>query len=151
LPWIIGLIAAFLLWQFLSAPKPNMPVAPTPTTTAPSAPAAPVSAVAMAGLPTAVFFETGSAAIGEEGKKKIASAAELIKKDGIKVDLTGYTDKTGDLAKNEELAKERAKAVRDALMAAGVGEATITMKPPAYVTGGDTNEVARRVEIAKSM
>jgi len=151
LPWIIGLIAAFLLWQFLSAPKPNMPVAPTPTTTAPSAPAAPVSAVAMAGLPTAVFFETGSAAIGEEGKKKIASAAELIKKDGIKVDLTGYTDKTGDLTKNEELAKERAKAVRDALMAAGVGEANIAMKPPAYVTGGDTNEVARRVEIAKSM
>jgi hypothetical protein len=63
----------------------------------------------------------------------------------------GYADKTGDLAKNEELAKERAKAVRDVLTAAGAAEANITMKPPAFVTGGDNNEVARRVELAKSM
>ena len=152
LPWIIGLVAAFLLWQFLSAPKPTAPVAPAPTTSAPAAPpAAPAPAPIAAGLPTAVFFETGSAAIGDEGRRKVASAAELIKKDGVKVDITGYTDKTGDLAKNEELAKERAKAVRDALVAAGVAEANITMKPPAFVTGGDNNEVARRVEIAKSM
>jgi len=146
LPWIIGLIAAFLLWQFMSGPKPT-----APTVSAPPPAAAPAPATMMAGLPTAVFFETGSAMIGEEGRKKIASAAELIKKDGMKVDITGYTDKTGDLAKNEELAKERAKAVREVLMAAGVAEANITMKPPAFVTGGDNNEVARRVEIAKSM
>jgi outer membrane protein OmpA-like peptidoglycan-associated protein len=153
LPWIIGLIAAFLLWQFLSAPKPTAPSAPAPapTTSAPPPAAAPAPAPIAAGLPTAVFFETGSAAIGDEGRKKIASAADLIKKDAVKVDITGYTDKTGDLAKNEELAKERARAVRDALMAAGVAEASITMKPPAFVTGGDNNEVARRVEIAKSL
>jgi outer membrane protein OmpA-like peptidoglycan-associated protein len=150
LPWIIGLAAAFLLWQFLSAPKPTAPVAPAPTASAPAAPPAAPAPMA-AGLPTAVFFETGSAAIGDEGRRKVASAAEMIKKDGVKVDITGYTDKTGDLAKNEELAKERARAVRDALMAAGVAEANITMKPPAFVTGGDNNEVARRVEIAKSM
>ena len=35
-----------------------------------------------------------------------------------KIDLTGYTDKTGDVEKNLELAKERAKAVREALKAA---------------------------------
>lgn len=147
LPWIIGLVAAFLLWQFLSAPKPTAPVAPAPAPTTSAPPAAPIAA----GLPTAVFFETGSAAIGADGQKKIGSAADLIKKDAVKVDITGYTDKTGDLAKNEELAKERAKAVRDALVAAGVAEANITMKPPAFVTGGDNNEVARRVEISKSM
>jgi outer membrane protein OmpA-like peptidoglycan-associated protein len=153
LPWLIGLLAAFLLWQFLSAPKPTAPVAPAPapTTSAPPAAPAPAPAPMAAGLPTAVFFETGSAAIGDDGKKKIASAAELIKKDGVKVDITGYTDKTGDLAKNEELAKERARAVRDALMAAGVADANIMMKPPAFVTGGENNEVARRVEISKSM
>ena len=32
-----------------------------------------------------------------------------IKKDSLKVAITGYTDKTGDVAKNEELAKARAR------------------------------------------
>ena len=75
----------------------------------------------------------------------------MIKKDGLKVTVTGYTDKTGDVAKNEELAKSRASAVRDALKAAGVDEANIEMKPPMFVevgaAGGDAE--ARRVEINK--
>ena len=63
----------------------------------------------------------------------------------------GYTDKTGDVAKNEELAKSRASAVRDALQAAGVDAANIEMKPPMFVelgsAGGDAE--ARRVEISR--
>ena len=55
------------------------------------------------------------------------------------------------MAKNEELAKSRASAVRDALKAAGVAEANIEMKPPMFVevgaAGGDAE--ARRVEINK--
>ena len=33
----------------------------------------------------------------------------------MKVGIPGYTDKTGDTAKNQELAKNRATAVYDAL------------------------------------
>jgi outer membrane protein OmpA-like peptidoglycan-associated protein len=55
------------------------------------------------------------------------------------------------VAKNEELAKNRAAAVRDALKAAGVAEANVEMKPPMFVeigaAGGDAE--ARRVEINK--
>jgi hypothetical protein len=75
----------------------------------------------------------------------------MIKKDNLKVIITGYTDKTGDAAKNEELAKNRAAAVRDALKAGGVPEASIDMKPPLFVeagAGGSEGE-ARRVEISK--
>ena len=47
--------------------------------------------------------------------------------------MTGCTDKTGDVAKNEALGKNRAAAVRDALKAAGVAEASVEMKPPKFV------------------
>jgi cytochrome c oxidase subunit 2 len=48
---------------------------------------------------------------------------------------------------NEELAKERAQAVRSALVAAGVPEARTTLAPPTSVTGGADDAEARRVEI----
>jgi len=65
--------------------------------------------------------------------------------------VTGYADKTGDTAKNEELAKNRAMAVHDALTAAGVSDANIEMKPPAAVEIGAAagSAEARRVEINK--
>ena len=90
-------------------------------------------------------------AVGPVSGATITAAAEAIKKDSAKVALTGYTDKTGDVAKNEELAKSRALAVRDALKAAGVAEGNIEMRPPVFVeagTGGADQE-ARRVEINK--
>ena len=64
--------------------------------------------------------------------------------------VTGYTDKTGDPARNEELAKNRAKAVKDAMVAAGVPEANITMQPPEYLTGSYEDRAARRVDINKA-
>jgi K(+)-stimulated pyrophosphate-energized sodium pump len=61
----------------------------------------------------------------------------------------GFVDGvTGDQAKNEELAKERANAVREALKAAGIAEDRIEMKKPEAVTGGGDNAEARRVEVA---
>jgi K(+)-stimulated pyrophosphate-energized sodium pump len=64
------------------------------------------------------------------------------------IDISGYTDATGDPARNEELAKERAKAVREALKAAGVPEERINMKKPEVITGSGTEAQARRVEVS---
>ena len=102
-------------------------------------------------MPAKVYFDVGAAAVGADGGKTITAVADMIKKDNLKVTLTGYTDKTGDVAKNEELAKNRAAAVRDALKAAGVAEANVEMKPPMFVeTGaGASDAEARRVEITK--
>jgi outer membrane protein OmpA-like peptidoglycan-associated protein len=162
LPWLIGLAAVYLIWQWMQpskAPVPEMKAPPAATAPAPApapaaapapAPATAAAPAAMA-LPASVYFEMGSAAIGEEGAKSIAAAAALLKSEGAKADLTGYTDKTGDPAKNEELAKDRAKAVKEALMAAGLPEASIGMKPPAFVTGSTEDRAARRVDITKGM
>ncbi len=143
-PWVIGAVILALLWWLLSPKAPVSVPAPQAVVPAPSAPA-------MAGLPAKVYFDTGSATVGADGANVIAAAANVIKKDGLKVAITGYTDKTGDPAKNEELAKSRALAVRDALKAAGVPETNVEMKPPLFVEGGAaTNDAdARRVEISR--
>jgi outer membrane protein OmpA-like peptidoglycan-associated protein len=152
LPWIIGAVILLFLWNMYSGkstPPPAPAPAPTPAPAA-MAPAATTPAVVIV-LPAKVYFDVGSPAVGADSSKTIGAAADLIKKDNLKVTLTGYTDKTGDVAKNEELAKNRAAAVRDALKAAGVPETSIDMKPPMFVETGaaGSDAEARRVEISK--
>jgi outer membrane protein OmpA-like peptidoglycan-associated protein len=150
LPWLIGAAVLLFLWNLLSGKSTPAP-APTAAVTAPAPAPAPAPAMAAVSLPAKVYFEVGAASIGADGSKTLNAVADMIKKDDLKVTVTGYTDKTGDVAKNEELAKSRASAVRDALKAAGVAEANIEMKPPIFVevgaAGGDAE--ARRVEINK--
>jgi cytochrome c oxidase subunit 2 len=102
-------------------------------------------------LPVKVYFDVGASVVGADGSKTIVAIADMIKKDNLEVAISGHTDKTGDVAKNGELAKDRAMAVRDALKTAGVAEANIEMKPLTFVevgAGGNDAE-ARRVEISK--
>jgi outer membrane protein OmpA-like peptidoglycan-associated protein len=150
LPWVIGAAVVLFLWNLMTG-KPTPTPAPTAAVTAPAAPPAPAPAMVAASLPAKVYFDVGAATIGPDGSKTLAAVAEAIKKDRLKVTITGYTDKTGDVAKNEELAKSRASAVRDALKAAGVAEASVDMKPPMFVEvgAGGSDAEARRVEINK--
>ncbi len=68
---------------------------------------------------------------------------------GTKAALSGYHDPTGDKAQNEELAKNRAKMVREMLRSAGLSEDQILMAKPEQMaaTGGDLKE-GRRVEVS---
>jgi hypothetical protein len=74
-----------------------------------------------------------------------------VKKSNVKVTVTGYTDRTGDLAQNQELARSRAAGVRDALKATGVAEASIEIKEPMLVEIGaaGADAQARHVEIGR--
>ena len=120
-----------------------------PAPAAAAAPAAPaVAAPATAALPAAVFFETGKAAASAESKKTLDDVVAHLKANAdAKIELTGYTDKAGNIAQNMELAKQRAVGVRDALMAAGIAKERIGMKPPATVEAGGDAKQARRVDI----
>lgn len=168
LPWLVlGALALLALWwlatqraprQVATAPAPAPVVTPArpaaaPAAVAPATPAAPVApaaAPAVAGFPARVFFATDSAAIGPEGTQAINQAAAAAKDGRHRVAVTGFTDRTGDQAHNEELAKNRAVAVRDALTAAGVPAANIEMRPPMMVEIGAAGRDAdaRRVEIS---
>ena len=66
----------------------------------------------------------------------------------MRLTVAGYHDRSGDAAANEELAKQRARAVRDLLVGAGVPEERIVMRKPLVTTGGANDREARRVEVA---
>lgn len=145
LPWLIAIAAIFIVWNIFVR-RPETPEAtPTPA----EAPSASAPAPVTTAFPYKVYFDTGSAVLNAEASASLRAAAEAIKKDAVKVTITGYTDKTGDMASNEALAKTRALAVRDALRAAGIAEGDLEMRPPMFVEagpGGDDAQ-ARRVEV----
>jgi outer membrane protein OmpA-like peptidoglycan-associated protein len=96
---------------------------------------------------TRVYFESGETSIDQEDRIKLASVAGSARDADREVAITGYTDSTGDRDQNLEVAKNRAVAVREVLVAEGVAESKITMAPPAEVTGTGTDQEARRVDI----
>jgi ammonium transporter, Amt family len=97
--------------------------------------------------PVTINFDSGKADIAADGGAGLKKLAEALKGKDTKVTVSGYTDTSGDPAKNAELAKARAFAVRDALAAAGLGKDQILLvKPATSATGGDP-AAARRVEV----
>jgi K(+)-stimulated pyrophosphate-energized sodium pump len=131
-----------------AAPQVAAPKAPAAAGPAPAAPA--TIATAPAGLPARVHFETGKKDLSGDDLKVLATVAKTMRDNpSIKVDISGYADKTGNAEFNLELAKERAFAVRDALKSQGVAEDRLNLKKPEFViTGQGQDAEARRVEIS---
>jgi uncharacterized protein YidB (DUF937 family)/outer membrane protein OmpA-like peptidoglycan-associated protein len=167
--WIIPI--AIGLWLIKSctaekapAPKAKVeapaPAAPAPKVEAPApaaAPAAPAVATYLDSLPTLVdgapnaklYFDTGKTDIPGDTAEKLKPIIEYVKANaGTKAALSGYHDPTGDKAQNEELAKNRAKNVRESLRAAGLAEDQILMAKPEQTAGGTDLKEARRVEVS---
>jgi outer membrane protein OmpA-like peptidoglycan-associated protein len=151
---VLGLIGALGLRQM------NKKAAPAaPTANAAAAPAAPVAT----GLPEAekladvaltgevagtLFFASGSAALAADAGVAMEAIGHAVAKNpGKNVLISGFHDATGDPAKNAQLAKERAKAVREALAAMGVDRARMVMRKPELTMGGADKADARRVEV----
>jgi cytochrome c oxidase subunit 2 len=106
--------------------------------------------VMVSGFPVSAkfLFEVGKAALPADADKASVAVIDYLKKDAAaKAVISGYTDQTGDAAKNAELAKARAFAVRDLLTKAGIAEGRIIMKKPELITGTGDNAQARRVEV----
>ncbi len=129
-------------------------------TTALQAPAAPVAAPAAVGaavvaasaqpLKEIVYFPVNSPLLkGDEVKKIDKLLAALNAQPDSTATISGYHSATGKLAANQQLAKQRAFKIRDALMAGGVAEKRITLDKPqqteANIKGEDP--FARRVEV----
>lgn len=106
-----------------------------------------------------ILFETGSAKLKQESFKEIEALADYLKANPlVNVYIVGHTDDTGDVIKNVQLSKDRASAVKNALLnnygdfasrilTEGVG-------PYCPVSVNDTEEgktLNRRVEIVKRL
>ena len=96
-----------------------------------------------------VYFDTARTEVSPE----IAAVAAEIKAyldghAGTGLAVSGYNDPRGDAAMNAELSKNRAFAVRDALVTAGVAAGAIDLVKPAETTDASIDMTnARRVDI----
>ena len=92
------------------------------------------------------YFAAAKAEIAAGADKALVDVIKGVA-EGKKAVISGYTDASGDPAKNEELAKQRAFAVRDALKSLGVAEDKVELKKPEQLTGSGDAAEARRVEV----
>jgi len=155
LPLLIVLGLLWMLSRCMGGRDETTTMAPAPTPAVEPAPApeplpAPVAEPAPAALPLANFyFEVDQSELPVAREGSLESVIEYLKANPTAVaTVSGFHDPTGDAAYNEELAKNRAMTVRDAMMAAGVPETQIDLVKPIVTTGGGDLAEARRVEVA---
>ncbi len=176
LPWLIGALLVIFGITYCSKNKDATP-APAPAPAAVPAPApapepAPAPAPAPAAAPVAdasaapdgaavqdaadqgvpllrVFFDSGKIEVAPEFADKSKALVDYLKANAdVKAVISGFNDPTGDAAKNAELSKHRAQAVRAALVLAGVPEDRTVLEKPADATDtGTTNAASRRVDV----
>ena len=153
LPLLIALAALWLLSRCMgpketvtevveTVPAPVVESAPAPM---PEATPAPVAALPLANY----YFEVDQFALPVAREGSLEAVIAYLKANPTAVaSVSGYHDPTGDAAHNEELAKKRAQAVKDAMTAAGVPDSQIDMVKPIVTTGSGDMAEARRVEVA---
>ena len=142
---IVPLLGAWGIGKTAAAPAPK-PAAVAATAPAPAPAAAPVAAAA--GV-VKVYFESGKGDLPADAVKLLEPAIAKAKGSAsAKVVISGYHDATGNLEQNQDLAKKRAFAVRDAIKSgAGVGDDRFEMKKPEVTQGSGNDAEARRVEV----
>ena len=150
-----------LLWYLTS--KTPAPVAPpAAVAVAPAAPAAsmvvlpvPVGAdvveAVVAGEPmVSVYFDTAKAEIDPDFDSRTAALRRYFtSRQADHLQVSGFNDPRGNAAMNAELSKNRAFAVRDALVRLGVPLAAIALVKPADTSDDDAGSLAeaRRVDV----
>lgn len=85
-----------------------------------------------------IFFETGKATLSTESRVELGKAIDLMKTNPTMIiEVGGHTDNVGDDASNMKLSHDRAKSVRDYLVAGGIASSRVQAK--GY---GESNPVA---------
>jgi hypothetical protein len=150
LPLLLALVALWLLSRCMGGDK----VEEAPVVEAPVVEQAPVveavpEVAPVVELPRAnYYFEVDQSALPVAREGSLESVVAYLQANPTAVAIvSGYHDPTGDAAQNEELAKNRAQTVKDALLLAGITESQVEMVKPVVTTGGGDLAEARRVEV----
>lgn len=145
---VVALVIAFVIGLGVHSMGRNAVVAE------PSEASAPVSEVAYAEVEEVgaamlnIYFEAGSSRLSDDSVDGLAPVlAALEAKPEAVVLLSGFHDETGSAVANAVIAKERAMAVREALLAARVPAERVLLRRPAVALGGSDSAQARRVEV----
>jgi outer membrane protein OmpA-like peptidoglycan-associated protein len=108
------------------------------------------------GLQGDVLFRTGSAEITPDIAHQIQVLAQAVAKSPeLKIRVDGYADPRGSVETNLKLSQERANAVRDLLVAAGVSEEALEVnaygKSQSTAEDSDGYAMERRVRLTLEM
>ncbi|RPH42544.1 MAG: OmpA family protein [Burkholderiales bacterium] len=156
--WILGIAVTLSVTIALLAgvvginAGPEAPAAPAAAAPAVAPAAAPVAApapavAAAAPIVAKVYFDSGVTALPADGAAALQPVVDAARaRADARIAISGYHDKTGNPEQNAELAKKRAFAVRDALVAAGIAEPRIELRKPEEAQGDGNDREARRVE-----
>ena len=93
------------------------------------------------------YFATGSAELAAGADEALAEVVRIAAQRGKKLAVSGYHDATGNAAVNAELAKRRAQAVQQAIIAQGVVAGNVELRKPEVTQADGSNDEARRVEV----
>jgi outer membrane protein OmpA-like peptidoglycan-associated protein len=158
--WVAILLALLLalMWFLGYGPggskcNPGLAEAPAPTAPTPAPAAAvspPVAATPVpATMPEAkVYFALDKTDLPKDVDKTLGDVVTYLKANGeAKGSISGYHDPSGNKAHNEELALNRARAVRGALEKLGIPNDRVVMQKPAETTGSGDPAHARRVDV----
>ena len=129
-----------------TAPAPVVASSPAAVILADTAPAdADTAQVVVDNGVVKFYFAIGKSDLAKGAQTALKDVLEGVKA-GKKAVISGYHDSTGNAAQNQELSKQRAFAVRDALLRFGVPEKQIELRKPVNAEAGKSAE-ARRVEV----
>jgi outer membrane protein OmpA-like peptidoglycan-associated protein len=112
--FLFSVCAGSLLVGAAMAQTTSQPAAPPAEAATP----APVQCVGAEGV---VYFDLGSTALNAESEASLRDVANA-RRDGCtsQITLTGHTDATGSVARNRQLAQQRAEVVKRQLVSLGV-------------------------------
>jgi cytochrome c oxidase subunit II len=157
--WVIG-IAAFIavavaLWMGLMAAFNGENPRGQNSATAPVTVPAPATEIKTATpaltIPSNVslFFAVNQISPPADAAQKLDALINYGRANpNAKIAVSGFADKTGDPEKNAQLSKERAQAIRNQLISAGMPEDRIMLQKPQSITGDQGNDLeARRVDV----
>ena len=109
---IVPLLATWGIMGQKAPAKMSISTPPAIVAAAPAPAAAPATAPVIVLDVVKLYFVTGKADLPADAAATLKPLADKAKAAGSKVKVSGYHDATGDLAANQELAKQRAIVVR---------------------------------------
>jgi K(+)-stimulated pyrophosphate-energized sodium pump len=140
-----------------TAPPPTpapLEKAPEPAAAAPATPPSPAPAAALtmkpeASVPAAkVYFGLDKTNLPGDVNKTLAAVVTYLKANAdSKASISGFHDPSGNKDHNEELALNRARAVRAGLEKLGIPNDRVIMEKATETTGSGKPAEARRVEV----
>jgi K(+)-stimulated pyrophosphate-energized sodium pump len=124
--------------------------APAPVAPAAVAPIAAVEYKRVVSVPAAkVYFGLDKTDLPVETDKTLAEVTSYLKANSsARAYISGFHDPSGSVARNEDLAKNRAKGVAQNLEKLGITKEQIVMQKPSVTTGTGEAKEARRVEVS---